>query len=35
LTELARQLEMTVSGVGYASRRGEALAKHYHYRLIE
>jgi len=35
LTELARKLEMTVSGAGYAARRGEALAKRHQYSLIE
>jgi hypothetical protein len=34
LTELAQKLEMTVSGVGYAVRRGEALAKQFGYRLM-
>lgn len=35
LTELARKLEMTVSGIGYAVRRGEALSEQYDYRLIK
>ena len=35
LTDLARELEMTVSGVGYALRRGEKTAKHHRYRLID
>jgi putative transposase len=35
LTDLARKLEMTVSGVGYAVKRGEALAKRHGYRLME
>jgi REP element-mobilizing transposase RayT len=35
LTELARKLEMTVSGVGYAVKRGESLAKRHGYRLLE
>ena len=35
LTDLARKLEMTVSGVGYAIRRGEKIAKQHQYRLIE
>ncbi|MDD2391215.1 MAG: transposase [Desulfobacterales bacterium] len=33
LTELAGKLEMTVSGAGYAAKRGEALAKRYNYSL--
>jgi len=33
-TELARELGMTVSGVGYAIRRGEAIAKCHGYQLI-
>ena len=35
LTELAQKLQMTVSGVGYAVRRGEALAKRFGYKLIQ
>jgi putative transposase len=35
LTDLARKLEMTVSGVGYAVRRGEKIVKHHQYRLID
>jgi len=35
LTELAGKLEMTVSGVGYAAKRGEAYAKQKGYCLIE
>ena len=35
LTELARKLKMTVSGVGYVVKRGEALAKRSDYRLIK
>ena len=34
-TELARKLSMTVSGVGYAIRRGESIAQSQGYRLIE
>lgn len=34
LTELARKLEMTVSGVGYAAKRGEGLAKRGGYELV-
>ena len=33
LTELARHLEMTVPGIGYAVRRGEKIARENHYRL--
>ncbi len=33
LTELGRQLEMTVSGVGYAAKRGEKIATERGYRL--
>jgi putative transposase len=35
LTDLARQLDMTVSGVGYAVQRGESIALRYNYRLLE
>ncbi len=35
LTNLARQLDMTVSGVGYAVQRGESIALRYNYRLLE
>ena len=35
LTELARKLEMTVSGAGYAAGRGEALAKRHQYSLTK
>ncbi len=35
LTDLARQLDMTVSGVGYAVQRGESIALRYNYRLFE
>jgi hypothetical protein len=34
LTELARQMEMTVAGIGYAVRRGEKVARENHYRLL-
>ncbi len=35
LTDLARQLDMTVSGVGYAVQREESIALRYNYRLLE
>jgi len=35
LTELARQMEMTVAGIGYAVRRGEKVAQENHYRLLK
>jgi hypothetical protein len=35
LTELARQIEMTVAGIGYAVRRGEKVARGNHYRRLE
>jgi putative transposase len=35
LTDLARQLDLTVSGVGYAVPRGESIALRYNYRLLE
>ena len=35
LTDLARKLEMTVSGVGYAVRRGEKIATQHQLRLID
>ncbi len=35
LTDLARQLDMTVSGVGYAVQRVESIALRYNYRLLE
>ncbi len=35
LTDLARQLAMTVSGVGYAVQRGESIALRNNYRLLE
>ncbi len=35
LTDLARQLDMTVSGVGYAVQRGESIALRFNYRLFE
>ncbi len=35
LTDLARQLDMTVSGVVYAVQRGESIALRYNYRLLE
>ncbi len=35
LTDLARQLDMTVSGVGYAVQRGESIELRYNYRLLE
>jgi REP element-mobilizing transposase RayT len=35
LTDIARQLDMTVSGVGYAVQRGESIAHRYKYRLLE
>ncbi len=35
LTDLARQPDMTVSGVGYAVQRGESIALRYNYRLFE
>ncbi len=35
LTDLARQLDMTVSGVGYAIQRGESIALRFNYRLLE
>ncbi len=35
LTDLARKLDMTVSGVGYAVQRGESIAFHYNYRGLE
>jgi putative transposase len=31
LTGLARQLEMTVAGIGYAVRKGEKIARENHY----
>jgi hypothetical protein len=34
-TELARELEMTVSGIGYAARRGELVAAREGYTLID
>lgn len=34
-SELARELGMTVSGIGYAVRRGEAVAAHEQYTLID
>ena len=34
-TELARELEMTVSGIGYAVRRGETIAAREGYTLID
>jgi putative transposase len=34
-TELARELEMTVSGIGYAVRRGEIVAAREDYTLID
>ncbi|MCB2147702.1 MAG: transposase [Deltaproteobacteria bacterium] len=34
-TDLARELEMTVSGVGYAVRRGEKIVKQHQLRLID
>ncbi len=35
LTDLARQHDMTVSGVGYAVQRGESIALRFNYRLLE
>jgi REP element-mobilizing transposase RayT len=35
LTDLARKLVMTVSGVGYAVRRGEKIVKQHQYRLTD
>ena len=35
LTELARKLEMTVSGAGYAAGRGEAHAKRHQFSLTK
>ncbi len=35
LTDLVRQLDMTISGVGYAVQRGESIALRYNYRLLE
>ena len=35
LTELARQLEMTVAGIGYAVRKGEKIARVKHYTLLK
>ncbi len=35
LTDLARQLDMTVSGVAYAVQRWESIALRYNYRLLE
>jgi len=35
LTSIARQLDMTVSGVGYAAQRGESIALCNNYRLLE
>ncbi len=35
LTELARKLEMIVSGAGYAAGRGETLAKRHQYSLTK
>jgi hypothetical protein len=35
LTDLARIINMTVSGVGYAVQRGESIALRYNYRLLE
>jgi chromosomal replication initiation ATPase DnaA len=34
-TELARQLEMTVAGIGYAVCRGEKIARENHYRVLK
>jgi hypothetical protein len=35
LIDLARQLDMTVSGVGCDVQRGESIALRYNYRLLE
>jgi len=35
LTDLARKLGMTVSGIGYAVQRGETIALRYNYQLLE
>jgi putative transposase len=35
LTDLARQLDKTVSGAGYAVQRRESIALRYNYRLLE
>jgi plasmid maintenance system antidote protein VapI len=35
LTELARQMEMTVAGIGYAVHRGAKVARENHYRLLK
>jgi hypothetical protein len=35
LTELARRLEMTVPGIGYAVRRSEKIARENHYGLLK
>ena len=35
LTDLARKLDMTVSGIGYAVQRGETIALRYNYQLLE
>jgi len=35
LTEIARKLEMTISGVGYAVQRGEAIALRHNFHLLD
>ncbi len=35
LTDLARKLEMTISGVGYAAQRGEDIALRHNFHLLE
>ena len=35
LTDLAREFEMSVAGIGYAVERGEGIARENQYRLIK
>jgi len=35
LTEFARKLEMTISVVGYAAQRGEAIALRHNFHMLE
>ncbi len=35
LTDLARKLEMTIAGVGYAVQRGEAIALRHSFQLLD
>jgi hypothetical protein len=35
LVDLARKLEMTISGVGYAAQRGEAIALRHDFQLLD